>query len=123
MTRKPRGMTPIHLKAEQPDCCFDCPLCGLIPKGYAGRPKGSKETHVCLGTREALTGRGIKVRASTRDSHHPLRRPCDTKWDAWVKAPGQNFCISDEAYLLFRLPFEHSLQFKIKFHRHDKTDD
>ena len=114
--RKPRGKTPIKLPMAQPDCCFDCPLCGLIPKDHPGKPKGSKETHVCLGTWEALTGRGIKVRASQRDGHHPLRRPCDTKWEAWLLLDRQYFLISDEAYIHYRLPFEHGLQFTIKFH-------
>lgn len=50
--------TPIQLPAEQPDCCALCPLVGIIPK--ANRPKGTKETHCCLGTMEALSGRGIK---------------------------------------------------------------
>ena len=81
------------------------------------RPKGSKETHVCLGTWEALSGRGIKVRASQRDSHHPLRRPCDTKWDAWMKLPERCFLLQDIVYLHYRMPFENGLQFKIKFHK------
>lgn len=115
--RKPKDRTPIKLPPEQPDCCFECPLVGLIPKGYKDRPKGSKETHVCLGTNEALSGRGIRVRASQRDSHHPLRRPCDNRWEAWMKAPERCFVIPDMVYLHFRLPFEDSLQFKIKFHR------
>lgn len=115
--RKPKGLTPIQLPLVQPDCCFDCPLCGLIPKGYNGKPKGSKETHVCLGTWEALTGRGIKICASNRDSHHPLRRPCDTRWEAWMKLDERCFLIPDEAYIEFRQPFERGLQFKIKFHK------
>ena len=114
--RKPHGQTLIRLPAQQPDCCFECPLCGLIPKDYAERPKGSKETHVCLGTWEALTGRGIKVRASAKDSKHPWRRPCDMKWAAWQKMQEHYFPIPDEAYIPYRLPFERGLQFKIKFH-------
>lgn len=119
--RKPKNKTPIHLLPVQPDCCFECPLVGLIPKGYAGKPKGSKETHVCLGTWEALTGRGIKVRASGRDCHHPLRRPCDLKWEAWAKLPGGYFMLPDEAYLQYRVPFENGLQFRIKFHSRDRV--
>ena len=102
--RKPKNRTPIQLPPEQPDCCFDC-------------PKGSKETHVCLATWEALTGRGIKVRASERDSHHPLRRPCDNKWEAWMKLPERCFLLQDIVYLHYRIPFENGLQFKIKFHK------
>lgn len=118
--RKPKNKTPIHLPFEQPDCCFDCPLVGLIPKDYRDKPKGSKETHVCLGTWEALSGRGIKVRASKRDVHHPLRRPCDLRWQSWAKLPGGYFMLPDEAYLQFRLPFEHGLQFRIRFHRSER---
>ena len=81
------------------------------------KPKGSKETHVCLATWEALTGRGIKVRASGRDSHHPLKRPCDTKWEAWMKLPERCYLLPDVVYLHYRLPFENGLQFKIKFHK------
>lgn len=110
----------MQLPPEQPDCCLECPLCGLIPKDHPDRPKGSKETHVCLGTWEALTGRGIKVRASRRDSHHPLHRPCDTKWEAWMRLPERCFMLKDEAYLHYRLPFEDGLQFKIKFHTYNK---
>lgn len=115
--RKPKNKTPIQLPPEQPDCCFDCPLCGLIPKDQPDKPKGSKETHVCLATWEALTGRGIKVRASGRDSHHPLKRPCDTKWEAWMKLPERCYLLPDVVYLHYRLPFENGLQFKIKFHK------
>lgn len=115
--KKPKGFTPVKLRIEQPDCCFDCPLCGVIPKGYVGRPKGSKKTHVCLGTMEALSGRGITITASSKqhDPHHKLKRPCDTKWEAWIKLEDQYFMMPDEAYLQFRLPFEQKLQMKIKF--------
>lgn len=115
--RKPKNMTPIKLPVEQPDCCAECPLVGLIPKNWPGKPKGSKESHLCMGTWEAMSARGIRVRASQRDSHHPLRRPCDAKWEAWVKAPEQMKCVPDQAYLQFRVPYEDSLQFKIKFHK------
>ena len=115
--KKPKNMTLMKMPAEQPDCCANCPLCGMIPKGYTGKPKGSKETHVCLGTMEALTGRGIKVLASKRDKNHPLRRPCDHKWDAWMKLPERMFSIPDELYLECRVPYERTLQFTIKFHK------
>ena len=52
-----------------------------------------------------------------RDSHHPLKRPCDTKWEAWMKMLDRCFLIPDEAYLHYRLPFERGLQFRIKFHK------
>lgn len=113
--RKPKGMTLVQLPAMQPDCCFDCPLCGLVPKDY-GRPKNSKETHVCCGTMEALTGRGIKVKASAKDKNHPLRRPCDGFWDAWLQAPERKLGLPDEIYMRCIRPFRNSLQFRIKFH-------
>ena len=81
-----RNIVQIKLPAEKPDCCATCPLVGLVPKHL--RQHRSKETHVCLGTMEALTGRGIQVRASGRDSNHPLRRPCDNRWEAWMTLPG-----------------------------------
>lgn len=121
--RKPKGKMPVQLPMVQPDCCMECPLCGLIPKNHPDKPKGSKETHVCLGTWEALTGRGIKVRASQRDSHHPLRRPCDMKWDAWMKLTERCFMLNDVVYLHYRLPMEDSMQFKIKFHVYNRRSN
>ena len=115
--RKPKGLTPVKLGIAQPDSCFECPLCGLIPKGYIGRPKGSKKTHVCLGTMEAISARGVKITASSKkdDPYHKLKRPCDTKWDAWIKLDDQYFMLTDEQYILYRLPFERNRQLKIKF--------
>ena len=108
-----KTITQITLPDEQPDCCAICPLCGVIPKSMRN---GSKyETHVCIGTSEALTSRGINVRASQRDSHHPLSRPCDARWDAWMLLPGRRLGVSHQSYLLFRLPYEQSLQMIIKF--------
>ena len=57
-----RNIVQLTLPPEKPDCCATCPLVGLVPKHL--RQHRSKETHVCLGTMEALTGRGIQVRAS-----------------------------------------------------------
>ena len=111
-----RNHTLITLPTVKPDCCAICPLVGLIPKHY-DRPRGSKETHVCLGTYEALTGRGIKVRASQKDSNHRLRRPCDDKWDAWQLFPGRKFAVNTQYYLEFRVPYEQGMQMTIKFHR------
>lgn len=109
-----RNITQMQLPMEKPDCCAECPLCGLIPKEQ--RPFGSKETHVCLGTLEALSGRGISVRASQRDSKHPLHRPCDSRWKAWMTLPGRKFGISDSHYVTYRMPFEQRTQLTIKFH-------
>lgn len=109
----------VVLPMVQPDCCAECPLLGLIPKGE--RLKGSKETHVCLGTYEALSGRGTKVRASGRDGNHPWRRPCDKKWGLWTTLPGRVFGYRSEYYLRYRLPVEQGRQMVIKFHGNAKN--
>ena len=109
-----KNIVQIQLPPEKPDCCAVCPLCGKIPKEM--RKKGSRETHVCLGTMEALGGRFINVKASERDSHHPLKRWCDTRWDAWMSLPGRQIGISYPAYLQCRVPYEQAQQLIIKFH-------
>lgn len=116
-----RNLTPITLPVEKPDCCAACPLCGLIPK--CQRPKGSKETHVCLATSEALGGRGIKVKASERDSHHPLRRPCDGKWEAWIRFPKRQFMLNSDFYLMYRVPYEQTQQMIIRFHNRKNDEE
>lgn len=110
-----RNFVSIQLPAVQPDCCADCPLCGLVPNHL--KPKGSFETHVCTATMEALTRRFIRVRASQRDSHHPLHRPCDDRWDAWMQLPGRKFNISTQIYSELRFPYEQTLQLQIRFHK------
>lgn len=107
--------TQVKLPANQPDCCVECPLLGLIPD-YYDRPKNSKETMVCLGTNEALSGRGSKVRASNRDKFHPLRRPCDRQWKAWQRLPNRCLPVAIQAYNECRIPYQRKQQFKIKFH-------
>ncbi|MBO5172067.1 MAG: hypothetical protein J6B83_03320 [Bacteroidaceae bacterium] len=111
-----RNIIQVQLPAEQPDCCAMCPLLGLVPK-YVARPKNSKETHVCLGTMEALTQRGTRIRASQRDSHHPLKRPCDHRWPMWMTLPQRKLGLSIETYRECRVPYEATLQLTIKFHR------
>ena len=105
----------IKLPMEQPDCSAVCPLLGLIPKSE--RPKGSKETHVCIAKQEAISGRGIRVKKSERDSHHPLRRPCDEEYELWTRLPGGCYPMKDEFYLRYRLPFQADMQMIIKFHK------
>ena len=46
MKDKRKNYISVKLAIEQPNRCIDCPLLGLIPKQQ--RPKGSKESHVCL---------------------------------------------------------------------------
>ena len=111
-----RNIVQIQLPPEQPDCCAECPLLGLVPK-YVARPKNSKETHVCCGTMEAITQRGSKVRASQRGSNHPLRRPCDNRWAAWMTLPGRKLGISNVSYIQCRIPYEQGQQLQIKFHK------
>ena len=110
-----RNIVQIQLPSEKPDCCATCPLVGLVPKHL--RQHRSKETHVCLGTMEALTGRGVQVRASNRDSNHPLRRPCDNRWNAWMTLPGRKLGISNISYIQCRIPYEQGQQLQIKFHK------
>ena len=114
----------VQLPPTQPDACFECPLVGLIGRGVS-RPKFSKETHVCLGTMEAMTKRGIKIRASPRDAHHPLRRPCDNLWDTWMILPRRILNINRQFYIECRIPYEQTLQMRIKFHgkNQDFNDD
>lgn len=109
------NLTKIQLPAEKPDCCALCPLVGIIPKHL--RKHGSYETLVCIGTMEALTKRKSEVRASEKDSHHPLHRPCDNKWDAWMQLPERKISIGNTAYLQCRIPYEQTQQLTIKFHK------
>lgn len=111
-----RNIIEIQLPPEQPDCCVDCPLLGLVPRHYP-RPKNSKETHVCMGTMVAITKRGASVKASGRDSQHPWKRPCDNRWKAWLALPMRKLGIAIQVYNECRIPYECTLQLKIKFHK------
>lgn len=106
----------VELPPEQPDCCAECPLLGVVPK-YVPRPKDSKETLMCCGTMDGITKRGSRVRASERDSHHPLRRWCDSRWHSWMQLPGRKLPLSTQIYNDCRIPYECTLSLKIKFHR------
>ena len=106
----------VPLPPEKPDRWIDCPLLGLVPK-YVARPKNSKETHVCIGTREALTQRSTKIRASEKDKNHPLKRPCDLYWDTWMTNPRRILIVNRETYRECRGPYEATLQMNIKFHK------
>lgn len=110
-----RNITEIQMPAFKPDCCAECPLCGIVPN-HLRRPK-SYETHVCCGTMDALGGRFIRVRASQRDKKHPLHRPCDSRWDAWMTLPQRKLGISYETFLECRVPYEQSQQLVIRFHK------
>ena len=99
-----------------PDGSVDAIICDL-PYGIVNRPKGTKETHCCLGTMEALSGRGINVRASEKDSRHPWPRPCDNKWQAWMLFPKRTIHVNSIAYIQCRVPYEQSRQLTFKFHK------
>lgn len=105
----------IQLHPEQPDCCNECPLLGLIPE--AEREFGSQETLVCLGTRHALNARIARSRASQHTPKHPLKRWCDDEWERWQedpyfgKLPVRKIDVSR-----YRDPWERSQQLPIIFH-------
>ena len=111
-----RNFVNVRIPVEQPDCCAECPLIGKIPQGYPGRPRGSYETLICLGTMDALSQRQSKIRASEGDGKHPLHRYCDRLWNAWLGLPRQELPVSVQNYNLFRVPYQASLQPMIKFH-------
>jgi len=75
----------VSLPIEQPDCCWECPLIGLIPKDE--RKFGSQETLVCLATSQAMNARIARSRMSAHTSKHPLKRHCDDSWDRWQTKP------------------------------------
>ncbi len=105
----------VKLPPEQPDCCNDCPLLGLIPQHE--RKFGSQETLVCLGTRHALNARICRSRASDHDTKHPLHRPCDEDWERWHEDPyfGQ-LPVRKIDLSRYRDPWERSQQLPIIFH-------
>ena len=110
-----RNFVKIKLPIAQPDCCALCPLIGKIPPER--REYGSYETLICLGTMDAMTQRQSNIRASKRDSRHPLHRYCDTRWNAWQQLSAREFPVSIDIYNTFRMPYELGMQPVIRFHR------
>lgn len=110
-----RNFVMTKLPVMKPDCCAECPLIGKIPQER--REYGSYETLICLGTMDAMTQRQSNIRASKRDSKHPLHRYCDTRWEAWQELSGREFPIAMEVYNTFRMPFELQMQPMIRFHK------
>lgn len=109
-----RNFIDVQLAPEQYDRCADCPLCGLIPENE--RKQGKRVKYVCLGVPlNAISSKGIWVKASSRDSKHPLHRPCDTRWDGWMTLKRRIFHLSNVYYTKYRLPFEQTVQMKINF--------
>ena len=110
------AMIRIKLPDRQPDCCKECPLVGIIPESE--RKKGVRQSYCCLGTypHEALTSKSIEVRASVKKgTGHLHHRPCDDRWDEWMKLPQRIIGMSPESYRLCRLPFENRAQLAFKF--------
>jgi hypothetical protein len=108
-----KNFIPIRLAPEQYDRCCDCPLCGLIPEKE--RKSGKRKKYACLGTLKALTSKGIYIRASKRSPNHPLHRPCDKKWDAWMTLKDLTFNLSYILYTKYRLPYEQTYEPRIDF--------
>lgn len=111
----------IQLPMNQPDRCADCPLLGIVPPEL--RIRNSQETLVCLGTGEAMTKKGSRVRKSGRDAKHPLTRGCDSLWPLWVTYPRQEFPVLVERYIRCIQPYRNTLEQFIHFHRNTKNTD
>lgn len=102
----------VLLKEQQPDCCAECPLLGLIPESQ----RKGKWTHVCCATGDAITRVGTRVRASSKDSKHPWHRPCDGLWEDWWGMNAQHvFKIPINRYIAWRQPYSFSLGLVINF--------
>lgn len=108
-----RNFIPVQLAPEQYDKCVDCPLIGLIPENE--RKEGKRKKYVCLGTMKALTSKGVWIKASKRDAKHPLHRPCDSYWPAWMTLRRREFNMSTPLYTKYRLPYEQTIQPQIDF--------
>ena len=109
-----RNFIPTQLAPEQYNRCVDCPLCGLIPANE--RKQGKRMKYVCLGCGlKPLSSKGVWIKASNRDSKHPLHRPCDNYWPAWMQLKRREFNLSFNLYAKYRLPFEQTVQLRIDF--------
>ena len=117
-----------QLPPTKPDRCELCPLIGLIPK--QDRERGKREKYYCLGifvpmvdengepvldengcqrfSFPRVSSRGeTNVSAKDRKQKgHPLHRPCDNTWAAWMRLQGRKFPMLTETYNTYRLPFE-----------------
>lgn len=109
-----RNFIPVQLAPEQYDRCVDCPLIGLIPESE--RMEGVRKKYLCLGVgKKALTSKSVYLKASKRDAKHPLHRPCDNRWNAWMTLKGRVFNLSNQLYIKYRLPYEQTIEPKIDF--------
>lgn len=107
-----RVIEKVQLPDKQPACCAECPLCGIIPKSE--RPKGSKETHVCLGTLHAISGRG------TKSTSHRHKRPCDRLWECWRTFPNLKIGVPRDLFLKYRVPLEYKTPFPVNIIFHNE---
>ena len=106
----------IMLPEVKPDCCRECKLLGLVPKGYPA-PKYSKKTHLCIGVPKAMTeDKTFKRESLSNDPKHPLKRPCDDHWDRWMTYPRRIITVNKALYRDSRDPYMSSLYPPIKFH-------
>ena len=95
----------IKLPETKPDCCRECKLLGIVPKGYPA-PKYSKKTFLCLGALKAMTeDKTTKRESESNDPKHPLRRPCDEHWDRWLTNQNRIVCVNKALYRDSRDPY------------------
>lgn len=88
----------IQLPETKPDCCRECKLLGLVPKGYPA-PKYSKKTYLCIGAAKAMTeDKTFKRESESNDPKHPLERPCDAHWERWMTNPRRILCVNKHFY-------------------------
>lgn len=108
--------TQIQLPLEQPDRCADCPLLGLIPDNLRSpNPEDRFKSLVCVGTSAAITKKFSEIRASQRDNHHPLHRPCDSRWNAWQQMPRREFPVKIQVYNTYLEPYHRTKELRINF--------
>ena len=87
----------VQLPEKKPDCCRDCRLLGMVPKGK--RKRYSKKTFLCLGVVKAMTeDKTFKKESECKDPKHPLERPCDEHWDRWMNYPRRIINVNKKLY-------------------------
>lgn len=95
----------VPLPETKPDCCRDCKLLGIVPKGYPS-PKYSKKTFLCIGVAKAMTeDKTFKRESQANDPKHPLVRPCDNHWDRWMTNPRRILKVNKNLYRDSRDPY------------------
>lgn len=97
-----KTIVKVEIATEQPDCCQDCPLLGLVPKELI--PPRSQESHLCIPTMHAMTARMSRSKRSEADKKHPRRRWCDDLWEVWRMVGFKD--VSVDSYKNYREPLE-----------------